>query len=114
MPRMKDQSKLLAKGWWIAPSLVFGLFIIGCAIVAQVSELGRELLAKSFMTIAGYLATPFILETSAAITGFILVLTYNEWRRSKEGPDWVEMEVKDEESAPTDVANSDKEAVKHA
>jgi hypothetical protein len=72
------------------------LFITGVVVAWKSNEIARELLAKSFMTLAGWLATPFILETSAAITGVIVVLTYNEWRRSKEGPEWVEMEVKDE------------------
>jgi hypothetical protein len=72
------------------------LFITGVGVAWKSNEIARELLAKSFMTLAGWLATPFILETSAAITGVIVVLTYNEWRRSKEGPEWVEMEVKDE------------------
>ena len=85
-----------AKGWWIGP-LIFGLlFLAGLAVVWQVSETGRELLAKSFMTLAGYLATPFVLEITAALTGLIIVLVYNEWRRSKDGPDWVVMEVKEE------------------
>lgn len=88
-----------AKGWWIAPFLCFLVFIAGVTAFWQVSEVGRELLAKSFMTIAGYLATPFILETSAALFGLVVVLVYNEWRRGKDGPDWVEMEIK-EDNAP--------------
>jgi hypothetical protein len=84
------------RGWWIAPLIFLVLFITGVGVAWKSNEIARELLAKSFMTLAGWLATPFILETSAAITGVIVVLTYNEWRRSKEGPEWVEMEVKDE------------------
>lgn len=84
------------RGWWIAPLIFLVLFITGVVVAWKSNEIARELLAKSFMTLAGWLATPFILETSAAITGVIVVLTYNEWRRSKEGPEWVEMEVKDE------------------
>lgn len=93
---MKDHPTPPAKGWWITPLVVFFLFVTATIIVWQTSELGRELLAKSFMTIAGYLATPFILETSAAIFGLVMVLVYNEWRRGKDGPDWVEMEVKED------------------
>jgi hypothetical protein len=74
---------------------------VGVVIVWQVSEIGRELLAKSFMTIAGYLATPFILETSAALFGLVAVLVYNEWRRGRDGPDWVEMEVKEDKAPET-------------
>ena len=98
---MKDQPTLPAKGWWIAPLICLGLFIVGCVTIWQVSDLGRELLAKSFMTIAGYLATPFILETSAALFGLVVVLVYNEWRRGRDGPDWVEMEIKDDKAPET-------------
>lgn len=93
---MPDHPTPPAKGWWITPVLCLLAFIVGVVIVWQVSEIGRELLAKSFMTIAGYLATPFILETSAALFGLVVVLVYNEWRRGKDGPDWVEMEIKDD------------------
>lgn len=96
---MTDHPTPPARGWWIAPVLCFLVFIAGVSAVWQVSEVGRELLAKSFMTIAGYLATPFILETSAALFGLVVVLVYNEWRRGKDGPDWVEMEIK-EDNAP--------------
>jgi hypothetical protein len=71
-------------------------------------ETARELLAKSAMTIAGWLATPFILESSAAVVGIIVVLTYNEWRSRKEGPEWVEMYVDESTSAPPSIADLDK------
>lgn len=64
------------------------------------TELGRELLAKSFMTLTGYLATPFVLETSFFVLGWVLVLTWNEHRRRREGPEWVEMSLEAEGDAP--------------
>lgn len=89
------------RGWWIAPLIFLVLFITGVIVAWRSSEIAQELLAKSFMTLAGWLATPFVLESSAAITGLVIVLSYNEWRRSKDGPEWVEMEVKeDPEAAP--------------
>lgn len=91
-------------GWWIAPLIILVLFSTGVVVAWRSNEIARELLAKSFMTLAGWLATPFILETSAAITGVIVVLTYNEWRRSKDGPEWVEMEVPDKPGASRDTA----------
>jgi hypothetical protein len=98
------------RGWWIAPLIILVLFITGVVVAWQSNEIARELLAKSFMTLAGWLATPFILETSAAITGVIIVLTYNEWRRSKEGPEWVEMEVPDKPDASRSTAEKQGEA----
>lgn len=87
---------VLPKRWWLLPLIVASLFIGSIITAWQVSDTAKELLAKSFFTMAGTLATPFILETSFAIIGLVLVLVFNEWRRLKDGPDWVEMEVKSE------------------
>lgn len=89
-------ASVLPKRWWLMPLLTAIVFIGGIITAWQVSETAKEILAKAFFTIAGTLATPFILETSVAIGGLVLVLVFNEWRRLKNGPDWVEMEVKTE------------------
>ncbi len=89
-------ASVLPKRWWLMPLLIAIVFVGGIITAWQVSETAKEILAKSFFTIAGTLATPFILETSAAIGGLVLVLVFNEWRRLKNGPEWVEMEVKTE------------------
>jgi hypothetical protein len=89
---------VLPKRWWLMP-LFFAIVFIGCTVAAwNYSETAKEILAKSFFTIAGTLASPFILETSVALAGLTIVLVFNEYRRLKDGPDWVEMEVKTEES----------------
>ncbi|MES2599084.1 MAG: hypothetical protein V4662_27395 [Verrucomicrobiota bacterium] len=92
----KDHPTLPARGWWIAPLIFAICFIAAIVTVWNVSEDGREMLAKSFMTIAGYLGTPFVLETSTALFGLVVVLVFNEWRRAKDGPDYVEMMVEDD------------------
>lgn len=89
-------ASVLPKRWWLMPLLIAIVFVGGIITAWQVSETAKEILAKSFFTIAGTLATPFILETSVAMGGLVLVLVFNEWRRLKNGPDWVEMEVKTE------------------
>lgn len=100
-------ASVLPKRWWLLPLLIAILFISGIITAWQVSEVARELLAKSFFTIAGTLATPFILETSFAIGGLVVVLVFNEWRRLKAGPDWVEMEVRTEaKKEPGNTADS--------
>lgn len=81
------------KRWWLTPLIFSAVFIVGVSYAWQSSDEAKEILAKSFFTIAGTLASPFILETSVAIFGLIAVLTFNQWRRDKDGPDWVEMEV---------------------
>lgn len=70
------------------------------ALIWNSHETARELLAKSAMTIVGWLSTPFILESSAAIVGIVVVLTYNEWRSRNDGPEWVEMHVEEPTSPP--------------
>ena len=89
-------ASVLPKRWWLMPLLIAIVFVGSLITAWQVSDVAKEMLAKSFFTIAGTLATPFILETSAALGGLVLVLVFNEWRRLKDGPDWVEMEVKTE------------------
>lgn len=84
---------VLPKRWWLMPLLIAILFIGGITTAWIVDDTAKEILAKSFFTIFGTLATPFVLETSAALGGLVLVLVFNEWRRLKDGPDWVEMEV---------------------
>ncbi len=88
---------VLPKRWWLTP-LLFLIAFVGCVVAAwNYDETAREILAKSFFTIAGTLASPFILETSVALVGLTIVLVFNEYRRLKDGPDWVEMEVKTED-----------------
>lgn len=100
------------KNWWLAPLIVGALFIGGITYAWQTSEAAKEILAKSFFTIAGTLASPFILESSIAIFGLVAVLTYNQWRREKDGPEWVEMEVPD--SPEIDSAKTSASETSHA
>lgn len=100
------------KNWWLVPLLIGALFIGGIAYAWQTSEAAKEILAKSFFTIAGTLASPFILESSIAIFGLVAVLTYNQWRREKDGPEWVEMEVPD--SPKIDSAKTTASETNHA
>jgi len=86
---------VLPKRWWLAPLLfTLGLFA-SITLACILNETAREIFAKSFFTIAGALATPFILETSFALFGLVVVLVFNEYRRLKDGPEWVELEVPD-------------------
>lgn len=77
------------KRWWLAPLLFVTAMLTVAVIVCKVSETAREVLSKAVMTVAGALATPFILETSIALFGLALVVTINQWRLQKEGDGWV-------------------------
>ncbi|MCX6855818.1 MAG: hypothetical protein NTV80_13035 [Verrucomicrobia bacterium] len=89
---------VLPKRWWLMPLVIAVVMIVGMVAAWNYDETAREILAKSFFTIAGTLASPFILETSIALGGLTIVLVFNEWRRLKDGPDWVEMEVKTDDT----------------
>jgi hypothetical protein len=90
---------VLPKRWWLMPLVIAIVMIVSMVAAWNYDETAREILAKSFFTIAGTLASPFILETSIALGGLTIVLVFNEWRRLKDGPDWVEMEVKTDDTA---------------
>jgi len=55
----------------------------------------REVATESAFLLFTVFTTPFILETSVALFGLAAVITYNQWRLSKEDDEWVEMEVPD-------------------
>ncbi len=50
---------------------------------------------ETFGMIAGIVSTPFFLESSFAIAGFVVVILLNSWRRRKAGDEYVEIEEKD-------------------
>lgn len=79
----------VSRRWWVSPLLFTATLITAIVIVCKVSDTAREVLAKAVMMIAGALATPFILESSIAIFGLVLVLVINQWRLQKEGDGWV-------------------------
>ncbi|MBB5039896.1 hypothetical protein [Prosthecobacter dejongeii] len=79
----------VSKRWWVSPLLFTATLITATVIVCKVSDTAREVLAKAVMMVAGALATPFILESSIAIVGLVVVVAINQWRLQKEGDGWV-------------------------
>lgn len=75
--------------WWVAPLLFAVACITALAITWQVSETAREVLSKAVLMVAGALATPFILETTVAALGLVIVLVINQIRLQREGDGWV-------------------------
>lgn len=83
-------------------TLVFLGIVIG---VLSVSTEAQEVAGEAFWNIFRFFTTPFILELSVAVMGLLIVMTYNQWKRSKDAPEWVEMEVPtkdktDQDSSP--------------
>jgi uncharacterized membrane protein len=54
-------------------------------------------------TITGILTTPFLMETTFVILGLVIVITLNQWRRTKEGDEFVYLEQVDGPDAPEDL-----------
>jgi hypothetical protein len=75
----------------------FGFLVVatGLGFVLKNSPDAREVAGEAVWNLFRFFTTPFILETTVAIFGLLVVTTYNQWRRSKDGPEWVEMEVPD-------------------
>lgn len=81
-------------------SYAFWFLLVGGVIVTALikSEDAREVAGEAVWNLFRFFTTPFILELSVAIMGLLAVTTYNQWRRSKDGPEWVEMEVPDKDA----------------
>lgn len=56
----------------------------------------------------GILTTPFFMEASFAILGLVIVITLNHWRISRDGDEFVELEITSEPTA--DVSSPDSPA----
>jgi len=79
----------LSRRWWFSPLMFTIALIAAVAILCKVSETAREVLAKAVMLVVGAMATPFILETTVAIIGLVIVIAVNQRRLQKEGDGWV-------------------------
>lgn len=83
--------------WWITPLLWSLAMITGLIVACRMNETAREVVLQGIAYLFAFLTTPFILESTLFIGGFGLVMILNGLRMQRDGDDWVEMEVKDEE-----------------
>ena len=60
------------------------------------------LLGETVGKIVGIMSTPFFMEASFVILGFLIVVSLNIWRRRKEGDEFVTIEM---ESEPADLTD---------
>jgi hypothetical protein len=75
--------------------------LVGVAIAAHLPGVAGEFFAR----ILGILTTPFILEFSLCILGFVIVLTLNQWRQMRDGDELVYLEqVRDSPASLPDQA----------
>jgi hypothetical protein len=81
-------------------------FVVGGAILLVVAAtvislliFWREipgLLGETVGKVVGIMSTPFFMEASFVILGFLIVVSLNTWRRHKEGDEFVTIETKAE------------------
>jgi len=63
--------------------------VVALVLAVRQNATAREVVWEAFAGLFGFLTTPFVLEASVAIGGLIAVVSYNQWRISREGDGWV-------------------------
>lgn len=98
----------------IGGGILFTLTVLICAALTGWRFI-PGLLGEWIGTMIGALTTPFILESSFLIIGFIIVIALNTWRRQKDGDELVYLESVSGPDVPADLPDQAKWAVyKHA
>lgn len=74
-----------------APAII--TVIIGAALIYAISRSPdlREVAGEAAWMAFSVFTSPFILESSVALLGLIIVVTWNQWRIRQEGDGWVDM-----------------------
>ncbi len=84
--------------------LANGAAVLGCLILAALavgqSPTASEVVWQAAANFFGLVTTPFILEATVALLGLTAVMTYNQWRISKEGDGWVVLPEDEKKNAP--------------
>ena len=107
MDRAKDERvKQVAVGAGIL--IAIGV-IVPCTLIGWRYLPG--LLGETVGTIIGVMTTPFCMEASFIILGIIIVISLNNWRRIKDGDDFVYLEQIDGTDAPKDMPDQARWAV---
>ncbi len=77
-------------------AVVFGAAISLLLFWREIPGLFGETVGK----FVGIMSTPFFMEASFAILGFLIVVSLNIWRRHKDGDEFVTIEENDDGSPP--------------
>ena len=77
-------------------AVVFGTAISLLLFWREIPGLFGETVGK----FVGIMSTPFFLEASFVILGFLIVVSLNIWRRHKDGDEFVTIEESDNGSPP--------------
>ena len=85
--------------WWLE-SLLWTLGIATVVIIAAYfNETVREVAVQGLAYLFAFFSTPFVLETTSAFIGICVVIVINNRRLEREGDGWVEMEIKQPDTA---------------
>jgi hypothetical protein len=78
------------------------VFIVACVFISLLLFWRQipGLLGESVGKFVGIMSTPFFMEASFVILGFLIVVSLNIWRRHKDGDEFVSIEEKDDASPP--------------
>jgi hypothetical protein len=98
--------------WWLE-SLLWTIGIaVAAGIAAYVNETAREVVMQGLAYLFAFITTPFVLEATAAFVGLCVVIAVNNRRLEREGDGWVEMEVKQPQTADEALAEKPQAAGK--
>lgn len=88
--------------------MVLGGFMLGLLFWRQIPGFLGESIGK----IVGLLSTPFFLESSFVIFGFLIVIGLNSWRKYREGDEFVSLDrfEKNNQKAPNSSPHSEKDS----
>jgi len=78
----------------VGAGILIGLFAFVISLVSF-WRLIPGWVGESVGIVAGVISTPFFLEASFALAGFMIVIFLNSWRRKRNGGEFVEFDVKD-------------------
>ena len=87
--------KTWVKTLMVGCSIMMAFFFF-LAAVGMTAHYSTGLLQEAAAKIGGLMSTPVFMELSFFLIGFILLFSYNIYKRKSEGDDFVEMEIKDE------------------
>lgn len=83
----------------VGAGILGGLTVAMCATMAGWRHL-PGLLGEWLGMMVGVMTTPVFLEVSVALIGLTVVLAINEWRRKRDGDEWVDLERVDADNMP--------------
>ncbi len=75
-------------------TIMMGFFFV-LAAVGMTAHYSTGIIQETAAKLGGLMSSPVVMELSFFFIGFILLTSYNIYRRKADGDDFVEMEIKD-------------------